>query len=453
MPPPSVPSMPSAPLSPAPPAPPAAPVLGDGQSISIHTGTESGNYTWSHNGQKLAIDYRGKVEFSDDDTDVKSLSPGGWLRIKDGGWSGADHTVEFKADSAGTIERRYWSGRSEQPFDPEGRKWLSQVLPKFIRQSGIGAKSRVERILKSNGVPGVLAEIALIEGSWAKRVYYGHLLDSQSLDSKTVVQILNQAGKEVDSDYELASLLISASDLLTDEATRKAYFDAARTIGSDYEMRRVFSSALKNGPVSPALLNSVLETSLAIDGDYEQASLLVQVAKTQPLDNTTRAAFFRALDGVRGNYERQRVLAAVLQRSDLSPETLSSLVEAIGTIDGDYESASTLLVVAKQQPIEGSLRAPFFRAVSTVNSSYERGRVLTAVAKHPETSDATILEVIHSAQGMSGAYETSQVLLALAASHPLNKEARDAYIDAAGKLGDYEQGRVLSALVRNERRK
>jgi hypothetical protein len=45
------------------------------------------------------------------------------------------------------------------------------------------------------------------------------------------------------------------------------------------------------------------------------------------------------------------------------------------------------------------------------------------------------------------------VLLAVAATHTLTRAGRDAYIDAAEKLGDFEQGKVLSALVRNERRK
>jgi hypothetical protein len=45
------------------------------------------------------------------------------------------------------------------------------------------------------------------------------------------------------------------------------------------------------------------------------------------------------------------------------------------------------------------------------------------------------------------------VLLAVAAAHPLAGDSRDAYIDAAEKLGDFEQGKVLAALVKSERRK
>src|SRR6185503_15992484 len=109
------------------------------------------------NGQKLEIRYDGEVEFTDDDADVKRLSPGGSLKIRDGGMMTSlvgGHTVEFTADASGNITRRFWAGSSERPFEPEGRKWLASILPRFIRQSGIGASARVARILKSKGAPG-----------------------------------------------------------------------------------------------------------------------------------------------------------------------------------------------------------------------------------------------------------------------------------------------------------
>ena len=75
---------------------------------------------------------------------------------------------------------------SEKPFVPEGKAWLSQALPRIIRQTAFGAPGRVARILKAKGPSGVLAEITLIEGSWAKRVYFTELLKSPGLDAATV---------------------------------------------------------------------------------------------------------------------------------------------------------------------------------------------------------------------------------------------------------------------------
>ncbi len=426
-------------------------------ALAFASSQAHGTYTWSNNGQKLEVRYDGDVEFSDDDMDVKRLSPGGSLRIRDGGMMTSllgGRTVEFTADGSGNITRRFWIGSSERPFDPEGRKWLSSVLPRFIRQTGIGASARVARILKAKGPAGVLAEISLIEGSWAKRKYFTELLKTGSLDSAAVRQVLVQAGREIDSDFELASLLSeNAGRLLVDDASGQAYFEAARSIESDFEMRRVFSAVVKQRTLSPALLASLLATSRNIESDFEEASLLIDVAKLQPLDNTTRPAFFTALDTVQSDFEHRRVLSSLGTRPDLPQETVAAMLASGASVNSDFEAASFLIQIAKQQPIEGNIRAPFFKAVESIDSAFERGRVLKAVAERPDASSETILAVLHATKGVSSNFEASQVLLAVAASHPVAGPAREVYIDAAEKLGDFEQGRVLAALVKNERRK
>jgi len=426
-------------------------------ALALAASQTHGTYIWSNNGDKVEIRYDGEVEFSDDDTDVKTLSPGGLLRIRDGGMMTSllgGHTVEFRADGSGTVTHRYWVGTSERPFDPEGHKWLAAVLPRFIRQSGIGASARVARILKQKGPAGVLAEISLIEGSWSKRRYFSELLKTATLDAGTVRQALGQAGREIDSDFELASLLIDSADkLLVDDATRQAYFDASRSIDSDFEMRRVYSAALKRGPVAAGALVSMLNASQKIDSDFEEASLLVEVARTQALDNTTRPAFFAALGTVQSDFEHHRALTALAGRSDNSPETTSAMLISGANVSSDFEAASFLMQLVKQQAIEGNLRAPFFKAVDSIDSSFERGRVLQAAAKRPDASPETILAILRATAAMNGSFEASQVLLTVASVHPIEGQARDAYIDAAEKLGDFEQGRALSALVKSERRK
>jgi len=423
-----------------------------GQTVST-SGDSSGNYVWSDNGRKIEINYRGEIEFTNDDTDVARMTPGAMLRIREGRrLLGADTSVEFTADGSGNITRKFWQGMKEQPFEPEGRKWLAAMLPRFIRQSGIGAPARVARIHKSGGVTGVLAEISRIEGSWAKHVYLKELMKVPGLSAADVQRAFNQAGTEIDSDFELASFLISSSRQITDEATRRAYLDAAKSIGSDFELRRVLSSILQGGAVPSPLAAGLLETSTSIDSDFEEASLLVQFARQQPIDATVRAPFFKALATVDSSFEHARVLQALLQRTDLSPEARAGALESAGAVGSDFEAANVLLQFVKAGSIEGTIRAPFFRAAGTINSAFERSRVLQAVAKRTDLSDETVLELVRSTKGISSNFERSQVLLTVASSHSLTRDARDAYIDASEGLGDFEQGRVLSALVKNEKR-
>ena len=414
-------------------------------------GQGQGHFTWSNGGEKVEVSYNGSIEFTDDDTDVKSLGPHGWLKISDGKWFSGQR-VEFQADGSGNIQRRFWVGRSEKPFEPEGRQWLAQVLPRFIRQTGLGAPRRVARILASKGPAGVLAEISLIEGSWAKRLYFTELLKADGLDPRTIEQILAQAGREIDSDFELASLLIGSADrLLVDDAARKAYFDAARTIDSDFEMRRVYSAALKRVEPTPQLLATLLDASTGIDSDFEQASLLLDVALKQPLDATTRDPFFKALGTVASDFEHRRVLSA-LAAGKQDAATVSAMLESAATIASDFEQASLLLELVQQGPMEGPLRAPFFHALSSVDSSFERSRVLVALLNRRDTSSDVLLDVLRATDDIDSQFEVSRVLTTMASQHRLTGEARDLYIKIAERLGDFEQGRAMTALVKGEKR-
>lgn len=339
-----------------------------------------GNFTWSDGKRKLEVRYQGSFEFTDDDKDVKWVSPGGLLRIRESGWL-RSRAVEFTGDDSGKVTRRFWEGSSEQPFEPEGRAWLAELLPRFIRQSGIGAGARVARILKATGPSGVLAEIALIEGSWAKRIYFNELLKAATLDAATVRQVLAQAGREIDSDFELASLLIGSADrLLIDDSTRLAYFEAARTIGSDFEMRRVYSSALKRTKVSPELLAQILDATSDIGSDFEQASLLLQVVSQQPIEGPVRAAFFRAASGIGSSFERSRVLQATAKRSDLSADTVLAVLRSAQDIDSSFEASQVLRAVAAHHEITGPAREVYVATAARLGD-HEEGRALAALVK------------------------------------------------------------------------
>lgn len=380
------------PLPEAPPPPQAVPLPPVPPAVRSQ---RSGNFMWSNDGEKLEVNYRGEIEFTDDDSDVKSPTPDGWLRIKESGRNGA-HAIEFRADAPGQIGRKFWIGTAERPFEPEGRKWLSQILPRFIRQSGIGAEARARRIYKAKGAQGVLGEISVIEGSWAKRIYFTELLKTPGLDPRAVHQAFDQAGREVESDFELASLLISSDHLLTGDATRKAFIEAARSIDSDFEMRRVYSSALKRGTLTPVVLAALLESSTAIGSDFEQASLLIDVAKMQSLSDATRTPFLKAVATIDSDFEQRRVLSSVVARGDLSPAILGAALDSAAGIGSDFEVATLLLEVVKSRSIEGELRGPFFRAVDSIGSDFERGRVLQAAATRRDASDQTIMKILPS---------------------------------------------------------
>jgi hypothetical protein len=356
------------------PAPPAG---------TVFDGTRqegSGNFTWSSNGEKIEVKYRGAFALNDDDTDVATMAPGAYLRISDGRWlRGA--SVEFQADGSGTITRRFFMGSGERPFEPEGREWLKKNFPRFVRMSGFDAKNRTARFYKRGGADAVLNEIAQIQGSYAKKVYYTELLRLAPADPAVAGRILTQAAKDLDSDYEMATLLIGGADkLLLDDATRRLYFEAARTIDSDYEMKRVYVSALKRGPVTPALLAGVLDAARTIDSDYEAATLLIEAARGHDITAEVRKPFFALLETVSSSYEKGRVLQTLLRRGALPEDAVVDVLSATGTIDSSHEASQVLQLTARTQSITGSAREAYIKIADRLGS-HEQNQALAALVR------------------------------------------------------------------------
>lgn len=418
--------------------------------MSHRVDDQNGNWSWSSNGEKLQVSYRGAFEFTDDDTDVRQLSNGGYLKISDGAWFGR-HSIEIR-ERGGQLDRRYYVNGSERPYEPAGRLWLRDNLPKFVRNTGIGAPARVARFLKSGGVPAVTGEITRVDSTYVKGIYFKELFRQATLTPEQYRQAMGQASREMKSDYELAQMLIAVADRLpNDDTSRDAYFNAASSISSDYELRRVYSTMLKKGPVSPQTLAGILTHSANIDSDYELSELLRQIMSQQTLDDRNRAAFFRTIGTIDSDYERHRVLSSVVTRST-DAATLEAALTQAATISSDYEAGTFLHEVLKQSGVEGPLRAPFFKVVSSMSSGYEKGRILQAVARKPDVSADTLRDVLRATNGMSG-YDLSQLLIAVAGTRSLSGELRDAYVDAAERLSGYDQNQALAALVKSERRR
>ena len=111
------------------------------------------------------------------------------------------------------------------------------------------------------------------------------------------------------SDYEKATFLIESAPRLAngDARLRAAFFDALRTVGSDYEHHRVLSAVIKSPSLSREALMDVAASAARIGSDYEKATFLVEAASRYQTDDGLRAAFVSAMRTIGSDYERGRV--------------------------------------------------------------------------------------------------------------------------------------------------
>ena len=342
---------------------------------------------WEHSddGLKRRFEVRGKAEFNEDYSDIVSVSEGGWVIIEEHRGS-QSHRYEVRRDPAGNLTRAFFVNGTSRPLDDSARAWLAKFVLDAVRQGVFDAEKRVQRILSKGGVPAVLAEIALINGDYAKRHYYQHLIKQANLDAAALRDILRQVARDISSDYEQAQLLIAVAPLLTGkEAAIQPFFDAVATIKSDYEHSRVLKTLLKeNATPSRAVLVLVASSTKDISSDYEKAGVLKRVAAVYLDDPTLREVFFQTIASIGSDYERRGVLTALVKTKSQSEEVLRLLLDSAAGISSDYEKATFLIQVSNVYIGETRLKSAFLKAVETIKSDYERGRVLSALLKNKQ---------------------------------------------------------------------
>ncbi|NIM50910.1 MAG: hypothetical protein GTN78_24240 [Gemmatimonadales bacterium] len=400
---------------------------------------------------ELDIDADGEIEFSEDDTDVVSISRRGYLDIEEK----VGRTVrrlEIEPAADGTLVRRWRVNGETRPYDDEARAWLARILPMLFRATGIGAEQRAERILARGGVDALMQEISLITSDYVARRYFAILLERVDLDPATVGRVVRQAGQEIGSDFELARLLVTvAENQPLDETVRAAYVEAAGSIESDFEHRRVLTAILQREGLSREVADAMLRSARDIESDFELARLLIELVEARPLDETLTPAFFDAANSIDSDFEHRRVLAAVVSKGTPSIEVLDRTLESAITISSDFELGRLLAQVAEVYPVDRALPASYLTAAKTISSGHEAGRVLHYLIGRARLSPEALNGVLEIAETVEEDFELGRVLTAVVKEHTLTDATRPAFFRAAGEIGsDFELGQVLRAVVDQE---
>ncbi len=392
----------------------------------------------------LNVRTKGAIEFTDDDSDVKSVSPGGYLSVEvRRGWT--THKYEVTPG-----ERHYSVNGRQRPLDEEGKAWLAEVLPQVIRDSAIGADARVKRIRKQHGPDGVLDEIAKISSDHAKRIYFEDLFASGPLPADLLGRAVRQMGREIASDGEKARLLIDVADTYLKNASpsRTEYFDAIGTIASDGEHRRVLSNALQKDGRNKETLLLALKSAARIASDGEKARLLMEAADAPAFDASMSADFLQAVDTIASDGEHSRVLMALMRMNGLGKDTLVMAIKSAARIASDGDKARVLVRASEFLSGDPSMRAAFFNATATIASDGDHSRVLLAVLAKNGLDKESFLGVIRSATHIASDGDKASVLRQVVAICPNDDAIVAALVQAAETISsDGEYRRVMSGMM------
>ena len=358
------------------------------------------------------LEYRGKIIFTDDDRDVRSISSGGFIKFSKRTF-GTKRTIVLEGNANGTITREFYEGSRELPFEPEGRKWMESVLPEIIRNTGLGADTRVARFYKKGGIDAVLNEIEEINSSYVGAIYYNATFSLSGVRKADIAKAVEHAGENISSSYELGKLLSSnASLLLADKNTSAAMEKATSEISSDYEQAKVYKTILKAN-----------------------------------LDDNTIQLVIDGLDNISSNYEKSGVLTGIITY-DLSDENLELIFEAVADMSSSYEQSKVLQILIKEQYLNEVTSTRLLSTTKTISSSYEKSKVVQTLINSKQLTSKEIAAVADFSQAISSDYEQSKLLQSLVNNESADEEGLDMIIKMSSSISSsYEQAKLLSQVL------
>lgn len=384
MPPPPAPPAPAA--VPAPPAPPAPP---DGFAYSGGKDA-SWNVTHTNNGTTLKINARGTIDFTDDDSDIKSISPGGLFVVERrvGGIGGffATDVKRFEArERNGAIERAFTvDGRALS--DEEGRAWLATFLPETLRNMAVNADTRVARQLAKGGPALVLDEIGRTGGAFGKSVHLRQLYEQAQLDQAMLARSLQLATRDIAPDFELGQALKAAIANQPVDQSIQAIAEASRSIESDFEQRQVLGKAIGRPGLTSADAGQIFRAATpspggaGIESDFELAQLLKGAAREGRVTDENIVAYLDAARAVESDFERRTVVQS-LSRVKLSDASMAKIVTLAAGIGSDFEKSEAIVGLSRNAAIGSASKKALADAAMGIGSEFERGRALNALTR------------------------------------------------------------------------
>ena len=317
-------------------------------NMESNDGNKHWTATWSGDNCSLDLHAEGEIKFNAEATEIQSISSGGLFEVN---LRQDDTLKQVKVTpSAGGLQYVYKVNGKQQPFEGEARTWFAQFLLALERSTGFAADARVPALLAKGGPNAVLDEINNLQGDYVRGIYFRKLLEQPNLPSPVVQRVIKQAGEQINSDYEMARVLMTVGKQydLPDEASRTAFLTAANKLNSDYEHSRVLIELLRRPNISKENVAMALNSAASIKSDYEKSRILLSLLDQKAFDQSQLDFYLKLVSSIHSDYEKSRDLLAPMQKYTLTADQINRIMDATTGIGSDYEKSRLLLGLAKQ---------------------------------------------------------------------------------------------------------
>ncbi len=389
------------------------------QNYCYQTTNGKQQYKYSDGFTNFDVQVKGDIKVNNDDTDIKSISSGGYLKFSKKTF-GNKRSITVESNSLGKLTYEYYEGRTKVPYEPEGKKWMSDVLLEIIRMTGIDAEGRTKRIFSQRGIDGFLEEINAIPSNSVMAMYFDALLKNTSLNNDELLAVSSSISKEMSSNTECGRLFRSHSDLF-----------------------------LKNNTTAVGYFNSISKLS----SNTERGSILTDIsAKIDFNDPKVTEAYFACIDKMSSNTERGRVLRYAEKTQELSTQAYSRLLVSTKKLSSNTEMGYVMRSLDNLDMNNPDVSTAYFNAIDGMSSNTEAGSTMRYLIKNYNLNEDNYVRLLGSTKKLTSNTEIGSVLRSIKELNLESPKINEAYFLAINSMtSNTEAGSVLRYTLRNHK--
>lgn len=402
------------------------------------------DFGWNNSGCRWNVNYRGAVEMTPDLQDVRSVPEGGHVRITvKRGKTVLRYTVDRAPD--GTCLRQFLvDGKEADLSDEDVQERLDDIMEEVCEHTALGARSRVARILRREGIDGVVEAIDDLDGGFVRRRYIEETL--QVDDSPDTCAALGRAAsRKLGQGHLVPAMAQIAHRHPGDQHLTYELVRVLRHVNNTSLRTRALTKVASVRPLTGLAARDFLAFARDSCSGCGRPEILTRSMQFYLNDPQLRGEYFTALENCNSAEVRRAVVRAVLDRNDLDEELMTQLVRVVEKLRSTYEKARALAAVARRTK-STTLVDTVIEAARNLNHDGARKVLLDAVLMRKDLTGSNVDRILSVLPNVQSTQRKAALLLATLPHCPT--DALSQVLEVGQQLSnDPDRRQVLAAVL------
>ncbi len=378
------------------------------------------------------LKYKGIIELSSDQKMITGISSNGFVEINKTVF-GNNRRLFIHTNDMGVLTYEYYVGKTETAFEPEGKKWLGEILPGIVKRSDLGVESRVRHLYQKEGISGVLSVLEeMPSGS-------SHSYTSNEWNVFTIKTTSHKSGLSASKNTYLKTLVfdnqLKSSDIIP-------VLKVIEKVRSNSTKGTLVRYILENYKLNTEQLSALLNATATHDYNTERGSTLRLFNQFYTDDFIIRKGYFDIIKDMEINSEKGNVLKHLVKTTILSADSWISMLQTIDDFSSEREKGALLLFLIPHMPKDEVVMDTFREVLDDMSDSYYilKGEITTALLDatlkggRKKRDKSTLLTYLKTAEGISSNSQRGMILRKANCLFINDEEVVDVYFEALNGL-------------------